>query len=149
MTEPYDLHAALGYQISVTARQLERGFENRLKEIGLTRITWCILLAAGPQRLSQPSDIADFVGIDRTATSRALRQMEAGGLIERQGGDKDKRTTRVGLTAEAEKRLDLASRFAASNAAHFEDKLTAEERTQLRALLTKLRTGEDDPLQRL
>lgn len=149
MTETYDLHASLGYQISVTARLLERGFENRLKEIGLTRITWCILLAAGPQKLCQPSDIADFVGIDRTATSRALRQMEAAGLIERKGGDKDRRTTRVGLTEEAEERLDLASRFAADNAAHFENKLTPEESTQLRALLGKLRTGEDDPLKHL
>lgn len=149
MSDTYDLHASLGYQMSVTARLLERGFETRLKEIGLTRITWCILLAAGPQRLSQPSDIADFVGIDRTATSRALRQMETAGLIARIGGDKDKRTTFVGLTPDAEHKLEQASQHAQQNAGYFEDKLTKDESNMLRALLVKLRADEDDPLQRL
>ena len=149
MTDTYDLHASLGYQMSVTARLLERGFETRLKEIGLTRITWCILLAVGPQKLSQPSDIADFVGIDRTATSRALRQMEASGLIDRASGDKDKRTTLVKLTSAAHEKLTQSSEHAADNAAHFDNKLTPEESANLRVLLTKLRADEDNPLQRL
>ncbi len=149
MTDAYDLHAALGYQMSVTARLLERGFETRLKEIGLTRITWCILLAAGPQNLSQPSDIANFVGIDRTATSRALRQMETAGLIARAGGNKDRRTTQVKLTATAEGKLQQASIHAQENAKHFDDKLTPDESATLRALLTKLRTDEDTSLSRL
>lgn len=135
--------------MSITARLLERGFESRLREIGLTRITWCILLATGPGGLNQPSDIAGFVGIDRTATSRALRQMEDQELIARKGGQDDKRTTRVVLTDKALGLLDRASKFARDNAARFNAKLTSKETADLRALLAKLRSGEDCPLSRL
>ena len=91
----YRLNDSLGYRLSRVARIQERS----LRMLGLTRTTWCVLLAVGNEGLSQPSDIAEFIGIDRTATSRALRQMEAGGLIVRAAGDRDGRTRRVRLTA--------------------------------------------------
>ena len=77
----YRLHNSLGYRLSRVARIQERRLDLGLRRIGLTRTTWCVLLAVGNEGLSQPSDIAEFIGIDRTATSRALRQMEADDLI--------------------------------------------------------------------
>ena len=112
---PYRLHDAIGYQLTVTARLQERRFEAALKTLGLTRITWCVLLATGDEGLSQPSDIAAFIGIDRTATSRALKQMEASGLITRDGGTGDRRTTRVCLTDLGRAKLDEAEPMAVSN----------------------------------
>ena len=78
---PYRLHTSLGYHLSLASRLQERRLDEQLKTLGLTRTTWCILLAVGNEGLCQPSDIADFVGIDRTATSRALRHMEDDGLL--------------------------------------------------------------------
>jgi DNA-binding MarR family transcriptional regulator len=49
-------------------------------------VGWCILLAVEEEGLKNPSEIAQFVGIDRTATSRALRQLEDEGLIAREMG---------------------------------------------------------------
>ena len=63
-----------------------RSRNEKLRLIGLTRTTWCILLAVGNEGMTQPSDIAAFVGIDRTATSRALRSMESDGLLARHSG---------------------------------------------------------------
>jgi len=65
----YDLHGSLGYQATVTARSFERRLEERLRKLGLSRLGWCILLAVGEEKLASPSDIAGFIGIDRTATS--------------------------------------------------------------------------------
>ena len=62
----YNLHASLGYQLTLVARLQARRFEDSLRPLGLTRITWCVLLAIGNEGLSQPSDIAAFVGIDRS-----------------------------------------------------------------------------------
>ncbi|MEM1302763.1 MAG: MarR family transcriptional regulator, partial [Pseudomonadota bacterium] len=81
----YRLHDSLGYNLSLAARLQERRLDDGLRSLALTRTNWCILLAVGVEGLSGPSDIAAFVGIDRTATSRALRQMEQAGLIERTG----------------------------------------------------------------
>jgi MarR family transcriptional regulator for hemolysin len=104
------LHTSLGYQLSLASRLQERRMDEGLRGIGLTRTTWCVLLAVGNEALTQPSEIAAFVGIDRTATSRALRQMEEAGLIDRsvgcqEDGVGDKRTRTVALTDLGRQRL--------------------------------------------
>lgn len=146
---PYRLHDSLGYQFSVTARVLERGFEDALKKLGLSRITWCILLAVDVEGLQMPSDIADFIGTDRTATSRALRQMEKSGLIVRMTGSEDKRTTHVTLTEKALTAMEAATEHARNNAARFQNKLTKAEYNTLMQLLAKLRADEGAGLSHL
>ncbi len=139
----YSLHASIGYQSTLTSRVFERRLEECLRPIGLTRLNWCILLAVVEERLSSPSDIADFVGIDRTATSRALRHMEKDGLIERGTGRNDRRRTVVTATQKARDMLDEAVPAANANAKHFANKLSESERETLRALLIRMREGED------
>lgn len=139
----YRLHASLGYNLSLAARLQERRLDDALKTLGLTRITWCVLLGVGNEGLSKPSALASFVGIDRTATSRALRGMEADGLIERTGGEGDKRTRRVKLTPLGQARIEAGTPFAASNNQAMATKLTEKEHRALLALLGKLTDGED------
>lgn len=145
----YHLHQSLGYQLSLTSRLQERRFEEQLKTLGLTRITWCILLAVEVERLKHPSDIARFVGIDRTATSRALRQMEVAGMIRRGAGKVDGRTTTVALTEKGGELQASATPMARANARHWQDKLSKDESDELCRLLAKLRRGEDAALARL
>ncbi|HEY9020934.1 MAG: winged helix DNA-binding protein [Paracoccaceae bacterium] len=148
-TGPYRLHTSLGYHLSVAARQQERRLDEALKTLGLTRTTWCVLLAVGNERLSQPSDIAGFVGIDRTATSRALRQMEADGLLARSSGTEDRRTRRVELTDKGCEAIRAATPFARANAAIMAEQLDAGEQDMLIRLLAKLRPADDAPLNTL
>lgn len=138
----YHLHDSLGYQISLASRLQEKRFEESLKAVGLTRLSWCVLLAVGNEGLSQPSDIAQFIGIDRTATSRLLRQMEASGLIERIAGKEDKRTTFVHLTQNGVAALKRGEPCAHANNAYMANKLTAEETEEISRLLRKLAHGE-------
>ena len=67
----YRLHDSLGYQLSVTARLHKSRFDDMLKEMGLTRTTWCVLLAVCTEGLSRPSEIAGFIGIDRNLGQEA------------------------------------------------------------------------------
>ena len=142
MSEPYDLHASLGYQLTLLSRISERKFEQHLTPLGLTRVKWCVLLAVHEQGLKNPSDIAEFIGIDRTATSRALRALDEAGLIDRCSGKGDKRTTEVALTNPGKQKLNQAIKGAKSNASHFSDKLTWYEHSTLREIINKLMTGE-------
>ncbi|MDJ0824649.1 MAG: MarR family transcriptional regulator [Rhodobacter sp.] len=143
MSDPYRLHESLGYQLSLAARLQERRLDEGLRALGLTRVTWCVLLAIGNEGMRQPSDIAAFVGIDRTATSRALRRMEAAGLIARGAGDGDKRTRSVALTGLGHERLARGTPLAQRNNARMEARLAPGEPEAMRRLLTKLRAGED------
>jgi DNA-binding MarR family transcriptional regulator len=138
----YRLHTSLGYHLSRAARVQERRLEEGLRTLGLTRTTWCILLAVGNEHLSQPSEIAEFVGIDRTATSRALRSMEAEGLISRAAANGDGRTTEVRLTDRGCTRLARGTPMAEANNAVMETRLSATEAEHLRRLLARLTEGE-------
>ena len=121
---PYRLHASLGYQLSLAARIQERRLEEGLRGLGLTRISWCILLAVGNEDLRHPSDIARYVGIDRTATSRALKQMERDDLVQRTAGQDDRRTTSVALTPQGADLLKQGTPLAEANNARMEARLT-------------------------
>lgn len=146
MTEnlaPYDLQASLGYQITLLARINERQFEKYLTPLGLTRVNWCVLLAVDQQGLVNPSEIAAFIGIDRTATSRALRRLEADGLVQRRSGADDKRKTEVRATARGAATLSKACDVARVNAVRFAGKLSPNERNTLESLLGRLMAGED------
>jgi DNA-binding MarR family transcriptional regulator len=153
MNTPYALHTSLGYQLTLTARLQERRFEARIKPLGLTRLTWCILLAIEDHGYQNPSQIALFVGIDRTATSRALRKMATDGLVTRAAppahAPTDGRRACISATPLGRQRLTQATEIARQNANHFDTKLSSKERDTLHALLQKLQSGEDTPLAHL
>lgn len=135
---PYRLHESLGYHLSLAARLQERRLEERLREIGLNRTTWCVLLAVANEGLSQPSDIAEFVGIDRTATSRALRGMEADGLLARRSGKEDRRTRQITLTPKGERAVAEGTPHARENGRVIAGQLSPEEHQDLMRMLRQL-----------
>ena len=147
--DKYRLHRSVGYQLSIATRFQERRLEEKLKVLGLTRITWCVLLAVGNESLVHPSEIAEFVGIDRTATSRALRQMEAAGMIDREAGSGDKRMTAVKLTCAGNNLLKTSTPLAVASNAVIEATLSENDLTERRRILTKLRNIDNRPLNRL
>jgi DNA-binding MarR family transcriptional regulator len=142
MRAKFGLHNSLGFSITRTARTIERRVDSGLRDYGLTRVGWCILLALEEEGLKNPSEIAQFVGIDRTATSRALRQLEDDGLIAREMGREDRRTTTVSLTEEGLTRLVAARPLCRENMDHFNAKLSNEEALELRRLLAVLDSEE-------
>ncbi len=144
-SKKYGLHDSIGYHATLAARLVERRVEDGLRNFGLTRIGWCILLAVAEEGLKNPSDIAAFVGIDRTATSRALRALENEGLISRAIGREDRRMTEVTMTQAGYDRMIQAVPVCSENMDHFNAKLTAAEQQELKRLLGKLSAGETAP----
>jgi len=142
MSDPYALTTSLGYRMTLVSRISERRFEAALTPLGLSRVTWCVLMAVGQEDLQNPSDIADWIGIDRTATSRALKRLEADGLITRAPGLTDKRTRITRATPDGLDRLKQANAAAEENATHFNAKLSWYERDMLVTILNKLMQDE-------
>jgi DNA-binding MarR family transcriptional regulator len=141
--QKFALHDSVGHHVTRTARLIERRVEGNLRRFGLTRVGWCVLVAVKEEGKKNPSDIADFVGIDRTATSRALRVLESDGLIAREMGRDDRRTTEVRLTEMGEAQFHAALPACREAAHHFHGKLTVEELRTLRTLLSKLSADEN------
>ncbi|MBF9046639.1 MarR family transcriptional regulator [Rhodobacterales bacterium LSUCC0031] len=140
--QKFGLHDSVGHHISRTARIVERRVEGNLRRFGITRVEWCVIVAVAEEGKKNPSDIANFVGIDRTATSRALRALESNGLIARKMGRDDRRTTEVELTEKGLAQFNAALPMCRAAAQHFHAKLSIDELDVLRALLAKLAADE-------
>lgn len=135
--------------MTLLSRINERAFEAKIADLGISRIVWCILLGVGQENIVHPSRIATFVGIDRTATSRALRVMEARKLISRSSGLRDGRTTEVAITDLGQQILKQATAAAQENANWYTDKLTQSELCRFGELLDKLLKDETRGVSRL
>lgn len=140
--QKFGLHDSVGHHITRTARIIERRVEGNLRRFGLTRVEWCVMVAVAEDGKKNPSEIANFVGIDRTATSRALRQLENNGLIDRAMGRDDRRTTEARLTERGEAQFRAALPICTEAVQYFHAKLTLDELRTLKTLLTKLSIDE-------
>ncbi len=138
----YRLHDSLGYRLTLAGRIQERRLDQGLKKLGLTRMSWAVLLAVGNEGLEQPSDIASFIGVDRSAISRTLKDMEAKGLIARMAGEGDARTRAIMLTDLGRDRVANGTPIAIRNNAVMYERLTEDEVARLKEMLDKLIEGE-------
>ncbi len=140
-SEHYSLHDGLGYKLTLAARVNNQRFEAKLAGLEISRQMWCVLVAVGEQSLTLPSEIAAYVGINRTAASRSLRQMEQTGLLQRTSGTEDKRTTQVELTAAGKQTLQASLPLAFETQAEQREKLSPREHQKLLELLDKFLGG--------
>ena len=149
MQDPH-LHQRIGFQISRLARVMQTRTEAELAPLGLTRLGWVLLLGIGVDGIDRPSELARYTGITRPSISRALRRLEADGLIARTDGiETDGRIVRIVLTDHGREVLEIVRPRMDVVNRHFADKLQPEERALLFAALAKLAAGEPDVLTRL
>jgi len=145
-TTPYDLHEGLGYRLSLVARINQQHFEKMLAEIGLTRQLWCVLVAVGEMKITLPTEIAKYIGINRTSASRSFRQMAKMGLLARQDAVNDGRNNPIKLTAKGQHALATSIPMANLARKHFGERMTPTEQDQLIEILEKLLQGETPPV---
>ncbi len=143
---PYNLHEGLGYRLTLAARMNQQKFDIRLSEIGITRQMWCVLIAVGEQGITLPTEIAAYIGINRTSASRSLRQMAQKGLVARGNGTKDKRNGPITLTDDGQRALAASLPMSAKVQDEMGQRLSAPEQAQLFELLGKLLPRDGAPV---
>lgn len=117
---------------------MEAEFNNRLARFELTRVAWAVLGAIHSDEKSTPSELAEFLSIDRAAITRLLDKLEKQGLIIRQRTDEDRRSVSLLLTPKGKSlSVDLARESQAVNA-QFSDGLTPDEIEQYVVTVRKM-----------
>lgn len=132
-----DLHERIGYKLALAARINDQLLDRELASIGITRQMWCLLVATGAQQITQPSAIASYIGINRTAVSRTLRDMEARGYLVRGHGNNDGRSKEVALTQKGQQLLKRSLPIVEGSAATMDEKLSKHDQKELHRLLDK------------
>ncbi len=97
-TNTIDSHSAkdgLGYCLSRAAMLIQNGVDEALVEVDLSRLSWIILACIHFDGIQSPSQIARFVGLERTAASRLISRLEELGYVKRETDSDDGRGYRV------------------------------------------------------
>jgi DNA-binding MarR family transcriptional regulator len=98
-----------------------------------------LMLAQSEEAAMRPSDLADQIGLSRSATTRLVDRLESDGLVERRACGSDRRGTFVVLTPGGEEVFKGAGRVHLRGIdEHVGSHLTDDELAQLAALLGKL-----------
>lgn len=145
----YKLHDRLSYRVSRAARIMQSRLEARLADDGLTRMMWLVLTGLGEDGVRTPSQLADYIGITRPATSRLIHKMEIRGHIRRSGTDGDGRSVELSLTEEGRACLARARPQVDALLEHFTEKLSPEVYEAMMIGLASLAEGEGTELSRL
>lgn len=145
----YNLHDRLGYKLTLAAQVNNQILVNLLANIGLNRQTWCVLVAVGEQGINQPSEIADYIGIQRAAVSRTLKDMHHKGMLLRDRDPNNAKQTLVTLTDTGQDLLAQSLLLCEQSTQRMDEKLSFTERQQLDQLLSKYLSGPIDPPSRI
>ena len=101
-----------------------------------------LILAQSQEASMRPSDLADQIGLSRSATTRLVDRLESDGLVERRSCASDRRGTFVMLTTQGEEVFKEAGRVHLRGIdEHVGSHLTNDELVQLAVLLGKLADG--------
>jgi DNA-binding MarR family transcriptional regulator len=93
---------SVGLKMTVLARQLRQGFDERVEKAGVTRAQWGLIAAIMSNPNSTQRELAAKLEVTDVTACRLIDRMVAAGLLERQEHAQDRRAYRVALTQEAE-----------------------------------------------
>lgn len=93
----------------------------------------------------EPSRLAELSGMSRQAVSALAKTLEADGLIERRGADRDARSVVLSISRAGELRLTRAFRDHNRREVEWADALDPDERATLTHLLAKLADASHEP----
>ena len=124
--------------LSLLYRQMMKELERDLAPLELGPGRYLYLFGLYIQDGRKQQDLADAIGVDKAAVTRALARLEQAGLIKRKNDSNDRRATRVYLTAKARKLRPQLEDAAINCIANMTEALDTDEQIELRRLLTKM-----------
>jgi DNA-binding MarR family transcriptional regulator len=120
--------------------QVSRLLDRELSSLELGHGRYLYLFGLYIRDGRKQQELADIIGIDKAAVTRALGRLEQTGYVRRAPDGTDGRVTRVFLTARGQELRPALEAAAAAAIDQLTAPLTASERDTLRALLAKVAT---------
>ncbi len=120
------------------ARQLARRFDRAFSPVGLTNGQFSLMMALNAPQAPTVGKLAEFLAMDRTTLTAALKSLERRGLVKVSADDKDKRARRLSLTEAGREALELALPIWRATHAALERELAQGDAETLRLSLRKI-----------
>lgn len=135
----------LPYRLSVVSNKasglIARAYQTRF---GLSIWEWRVIAVLGGEAGALTAQaVCEATAMDKVTVSRAIRALDARGLVARQPNAEDKRASDVTLTVEGQAVYAEIAPSALDYEARMLKDLSDDERAALKALLTKLERSLD------
>lgn len=131
----------LGFLLHDVARLLRRRFEQRARELGLTRSQWQALAYLAPNEGIQQAALAELLEIEPITLVRILDKLELRGLIERRAHPSDRRCKLLYLTEAARPLLARIRMLGDLTRSEALVGLSADERDALTRMLSTMKSN--------
>lgn len=133
-----DFRDNAGYLIHEADRLLNREYDRRMRDLGLTRAQWWVLAQLYFNEGITQSELAEVLGMSKAALGGLLDRLEANGWLERRAHRDDRRAKCLYRTRKVEALLARMRRVALKMTADMLAGLRREERADLQHLLRKV-----------
>lgn len=120
------------------ARQLARRFDRAFSPVGLTNGQFSLMMALNAPQAPTVGKLAEFLAMDRTTLTAALKSLERRGFVAVAADEKDKRARRLSLTQAGREALATAVPIWRETHAALEKELAQGDAEALRVSLGKL-----------
>lgn len=120
------------------ARQLARRFDRAFAPVGLTNGQFSLMMALNAPQAPTVGKLAEFLAMDRTTLTAALKSLERRGLVTVAADEMDKRARRLSLTQTGREALAAAVPIWRETHAALEKELAQGDAEALRLSLGKL-----------
>jgi MarR family transcriptional regulator for hemolysin len=103
MKEPHNTRKrSIGLKMTVLARQLRQGFDERVENAGVTRAQWVLIATVAASPNATQRELAAKLEVTDVTACRLIDRLVAAGLLERREHAQDRRAYRVALTQAAQ-----------------------------------------------
>ncbi len=133
-----DLSAHLGFWLRMVSNHVSQAFSARLAEKEVTVAEWCLMRSLYDREPTQPSRLADDMGMTRGAITKLAGRLIAKSLVVREASAQDGRSQTLALTDRGVGLVPELAALADRNDAEFFACLTQDERQGLETLLKSL-----------
>lgn len=127
----------IDYYLKITWQSIANKYNQLASKHGITQATGYVLINIRKDGTAV-TQIAGLLGVKSTSLSRMLSGMEQQGLIYRMADTSDKRSVRVFLTEEGQKRREIAKNIVREFNSYLDDQVKDAERQKLIEILKRL-----------
>lgn len=102
-SNPFVIHNSFSFWLCRTAAELQDKHNKLFKSHDISWPQWLVLYSIFSSSAKTPAEVADQVGVDRSAVTRLLDRLEAKKLLFREHDKLDRRSVKLLLTPQGKK----------------------------------------------
>ena len=134
----FQLHNSYTFWISRLASVMQDRFNKELETLDVTWHQWMVMNVLTHEMANTPANIAEQIGVDRSAITRLVDRLAKKGLVEREHDGLDRRSVKIHITSAGKLMVKHLDEAAERHQRVFLDELQNTEHRALKGNIQKL-----------